>query len=169
MNRDQAIAVLRAHEPELRAAGVELLSVFGSVARGEATGGSDVDVVVRLTPGGERGRLRLFRPSRGPNPAAGANSGLFGRRGHRTGPQGTPTLKHRTRGNACLLTEAPKASWRRYTTVRPAIMVPSAGFRCRGLIPVRLISPRLLRATRRSLNSGSVIEKRSSASAEILV
>jgi predicted nucleotidyltransferase len=48
MNREQAIARLRVHEPELRQAGVESLSVCGSVARDEATDGSDVDVVVRL-------------------------------------------------------------------------------------------------------------------------
>jgi uncharacterized protein len=33
MNRDEVIATLRAHEAELRAAGVERLSLFGSVAR----------------------------------------------------------------------------------------------------------------------------------------
>lgn len=50
MDRDKAIALLREHEPELRAAGIASLSVFGSVARGEAGDGSDVDVVVRLGP-----------------------------------------------------------------------------------------------------------------------
>ena len=56
MNRDRVIAILREHEPELRAAGVERLSVFGSVARDEATETSDVDVVVRLMPDpGRRG------------------------------------------------------------------------------------------------------------------
>lgn len=49
MERDAVIATLRAHEPELRAAGVVSLSVFGSVARGEARAESDVDVVVRLS------------------------------------------------------------------------------------------------------------------------
>jgi uncharacterized protein len=41
---------LRAHEAELRALGVRRLALFGSVARGEATPGSDVDLVVRLGP-----------------------------------------------------------------------------------------------------------------------
>jgi predicted nucleotidyltransferase len=49
MDRNQVIAGLRAHEAELRAAGIDSLAVFGSVARGEATGASDVDVVVRLS------------------------------------------------------------------------------------------------------------------------
>ena len=47
MNRDQVIRALKAHEPELRAAGVVSVSLFGSVARGE-TPAHDVDVVVRL-------------------------------------------------------------------------------------------------------------------------
>ena len=47
MGRDQVIGALKAHEQELRAAGVVSMSLFGSVARGEnAT--HDVDVVVRL-------------------------------------------------------------------------------------------------------------------------
>jgi uncharacterized protein len=50
MDKDQVIAKLRAHEAELRAAGVQALSVFGSVARNEAGDGSDLDVVVRLDP-----------------------------------------------------------------------------------------------------------------------
>jgi hypothetical protein len=48
MQRDEVLAALRAHEAELRQAGVVALSVFGSVARGEATGTSDVDVLVQL-------------------------------------------------------------------------------------------------------------------------
>jgi predicted nucleotidyltransferase len=47
MERDQAIAALKAHEQEFRAAGVVSVSLFGSVARGE-TPAQDVDVVVRL-------------------------------------------------------------------------------------------------------------------------
>lgn len=47
MNRDQAISDLKAHEQEIRAAGVVSISLFGSVARGENSA-HDVDVVVRL-------------------------------------------------------------------------------------------------------------------------
>ncbi|MEO5922958.1 MAG: nucleotidyltransferase domain-containing protein [Bryobacteraceae bacterium] len=47
MTRDQAIAALRRHAPELRAAGVRSASLFGSTARGEASP-SDVDVAVQL-------------------------------------------------------------------------------------------------------------------------
>jgi hypothetical protein len=48
MRRDEALAKLRAHEPELRGAGVVALSVFGSVARDEAGDASDVDVLLRF-------------------------------------------------------------------------------------------------------------------------
>jgi len=41
------LEVLRAHEAELRARGVESLTLFGSIVRGEATATSDVDLAVR--------------------------------------------------------------------------------------------------------------------------
>lgn len=49
MDKDQVIAKLREHETELRAAGAEHMSIFGSVARGEATEESDLDVLVRFS------------------------------------------------------------------------------------------------------------------------
>ena len=45
MDRDDVIATLRAHELELKAAGVTRLRVFGSVARGEHGAESDIDIV----------------------------------------------------------------------------------------------------------------------------
>jgi uncharacterized protein len=48
MDKDRILGVLRAHEAELRASGIEKLAIFGSGARGDATEASDVDVVVRL-------------------------------------------------------------------------------------------------------------------------
>lgn len=50
MDRDQVLAVLRSHETELRAAGVEHLRLFGSVARGDQTSASDVDVALEFYP-----------------------------------------------------------------------------------------------------------------------
>jgi uncharacterized protein len=47
MERHQVIAALKAHEQELRSAGVLSVSLFGSVARGESSA-HDVDVAVRL-------------------------------------------------------------------------------------------------------------------------
>ncbi len=45
MNRDAVIAALRAHEPELKAAGVVRLSLFGSMARDAAGAESDIDLL----------------------------------------------------------------------------------------------------------------------------
>lgn len=45
MNREQVIATLREHEPELKAAGVVRLSLFGSTARGDRRPDSDVDLL----------------------------------------------------------------------------------------------------------------------------
>ncbi len=49
--RDQVLAVLRANRGRLAAVyGVRELLLFGSVARGEATGNSDVDLVMDFDP-----------------------------------------------------------------------------------------------------------------------
>ena len=60
MHKDSILAQLRAHEAELKAAGIARLSIFGSVARGDATHNSDVDVVVRLRPEKLGGGLAYF-------------------------------------------------------------------------------------------------------------
>ena len=45
MSRDEVIATLRAHERDLRAAGVVRLSLFGSAARGDSRIDSDIDLL----------------------------------------------------------------------------------------------------------------------------
>ncbi|MFZ0609394.1 MAG: nucleotidyltransferase domain-containing protein [Xanthobacteraceae bacterium] len=60
MKRDEIISRLRAHEQELRAAGVTGLALFGSAARGEQGGDSDVDVVVKLSEEARRGGFAYF-------------------------------------------------------------------------------------------------------------
>ena len=45
MDRERVISTLRAHERELKDAGVVRLSLFGSTARGEAGPESDVDLL----------------------------------------------------------------------------------------------------------------------------
>ena len=51
MDRDQIIAKLREHAPELKAAGVVHLFLHGSYARGtENRGSSDVDVIAEFDP-----------------------------------------------------------------------------------------------------------------------
>lgn len=48
MNRDAALAILRANQAELRRRGVSHASLFGSVARGQAEPDSDVDIMIDI-------------------------------------------------------------------------------------------------------------------------
>ncbi len=48
MDREHVISTLRAHEPELKAAGMVRLSIFGSTARDDAGWFSDVDLLAAL-------------------------------------------------------------------------------------------------------------------------
>ncbi len=50
-DRDRLLERLRCHEKEWRRLGVVHLSLFGSMARDQATPQSDVDVAVELAPG----------------------------------------------------------------------------------------------------------------------
>jgi hypothetical protein len=59
------LLTLRAHENELKRLGASHAAVFGSVARGEAQPGSDIDVLVDLDPDRPMGvfqyaRLKLY-------------------------------------------------------------------------------------------------------------
>lgn len=49
MEKNEIIARLQAHRSELQAMGVEHVSIFGSVARGEATAASDLDILIKLS------------------------------------------------------------------------------------------------------------------------
>lgn len=60
MKREQAITILRDYEPELKAIGIISASLFGSVARNDASPDSDIDVVVRLTENFSMGGLDYF-------------------------------------------------------------------------------------------------------------
>ncbi|MGD0190762.1 MAG: nucleotidyltransferase domain-containing protein [Rhizomicrobium sp.] len=51
MTRDDALATLRRLRPSLQVRGVAHAALFGSVARGQATRGSDVDIVVTPSDG----------------------------------------------------------------------------------------------------------------------
>jgi predicted nucleotidyltransferase len=56
---ESMIATLRSHETELRQAGVRRLSLFGSVARGDAEAGSDVDIAIEFDPAAKMDLIRL--------------------------------------------------------------------------------------------------------------
>jgi len=54
---DALLRVLREHQGELRASGVQHAAIFGPVARHQATEASDVDVLVDLGP---EARVNIF-------------------------------------------------------------------------------------------------------------
>jgi len=59
MNREEAVAILRSHEPELKQAGVLSASLFGSTARGEPDP-ADVDIAVRFSESFSSGGFDYF-------------------------------------------------------------------------------------------------------------
>ena len=61
MRRAEALRIIREHEAELRAMGVESVELFGSVARDEAGPDSDVDVLVRFDERERPKGLAFFR------------------------------------------------------------------------------------------------------------
>ena len=58
MDRDAVLERLRSHEHELKAMGVARLSLFGSVARGEAGPDSDVDLAAEFDPAAQVGMFK---------------------------------------------------------------------------------------------------------------
>jgi predicted nucleotidyltransferase len=56
---EHVIAALRAHEAELRQAGIRRLSLFGSVARGDADAESDIDLAVEFDPAAAMDLIRM--------------------------------------------------------------------------------------------------------------
>ena len=48
MNRENVLETLRAHESELKAAGVLSLRLFGSIPRGDARPDSGIDLMARF-------------------------------------------------------------------------------------------------------------------------
>ena len=98
---ERIIATLRAHEEELRRAGIRHLSLFGSIARGNAEAASDVDLAAEFDPAARMDLFRLtalerrlgniLRPPRGPVARTGREAAAPGQ--HRSGP------------SACLLGE----------------------------------------------------------------
>lgn len=50
MDSHSALSILRAHQGDLRAAGILHLHIFGSVARGDASPTSDIDLLADFDP-----------------------------------------------------------------------------------------------------------------------
>lgn len=62
MTRADIIARLRTAEPALRARGVAALYLYGSYARDEARDDSDIDVLVELDDGADKGLSGYMAP-----------------------------------------------------------------------------------------------------------
>jgi predicted nucleotidyltransferase len=58
--RTELLALIQAHQSELRAKGVEAITLFGSVARGDARHGSDVDLAIRANSAFSKGGFDHF-------------------------------------------------------------------------------------------------------------
>jgi uncharacterized protein len=56
---ERIIGTLRAHEVELRRAGIRHLSLFGSIARGHAAATSDIDLAAEFDPAVHMDLFRL--------------------------------------------------------------------------------------------------------------
>jgi predicted nucleotidyltransferase len=50
MKTEEALAILRRNERDLRARGVRRAALFGSVARGENRPDSDIDIMIEIEP-----------------------------------------------------------------------------------------------------------------------
>ncbi len=61
MTRKQALTRLKAHETELKMAGLRSLYLFGSTSRDAATEGSDVDLLCDLRDSDDMGLLEFIR------------------------------------------------------------------------------------------------------------
>jgi predicted nucleotidyltransferase len=59
LTAEQVIATLRKHAAELRQAGIRHVGLFGSLARGQTSPTSDIDLVVELDPAARIGLIRL--------------------------------------------------------------------------------------------------------------
>lgn len=61
MDKARVIQTLRQHEPELKAAGIAHLLLFGSVARGDNSVRSDVDLMAEFDPSKRRTLVSMTR------------------------------------------------------------------------------------------------------------
>ena len=81
----EALSALCAHESDLRGAGVLHAAIFGSVARGDAVTGSDVDVLVELDPAAHVSLFELAGIERRLTEILGRKVDVVSKRGLRPG------------------------------------------------------------------------------------
>ncbi|MGA3400940.1 MAG: nucleotidyltransferase domain-containing protein [Acetobacteraceae bacterium] len=74
---ETVIAILRAHESRLRAAGIRTLSLFGSVAGGEARPDSEIALAVEFDPAAKMDLIRLVGLEREPGELLGREAQIL--------------------------------------------------------------------------------------------
>jgi predicted nucleotidyltransferase len=60
MDTERILGILRQHEPEFKATGIQHLRLFGSAARGESTPQSDVDLLFDCDSSDTSSLLRIY-------------------------------------------------------------------------------------------------------------
>ena len=61
MDKDEAISIIRRNRPLLSDFHVEAIYLFGSVVRGEAVSGSDIDILIEFEPNAHIGLFGFAR------------------------------------------------------------------------------------------------------------
>ncbi|MBV9860699.1 MAG: nucleotidyltransferase domain-containing protein [Alphaproteobacteria bacterium] len=77
LTADGVISALRKHAAELRSAGIRHLSLFGSLARGEADADSDIDLAAEFDPDARVGLFELVGIERRLSEILGQRVGLL--------------------------------------------------------------------------------------------
>jgi predicted nucleotidyltransferase len=83
MDKNRILAILRSHAPELQAAGIAHLRLFGSVARDEATSQSDIDLLADFDKESRMSLLKLCHLQNQLSDLLGAEVDLIPSRGLR--------------------------------------------------------------------------------------
>lgn len=83
MDKNRILAILRSHAPELQAAGIAHLRLFGSVARDEATSQSDIDLLADFDKESRMSLLKLCHLQNQLSDLLGAEVDLISSRGLR--------------------------------------------------------------------------------------
>jgi len=119
---DAALTVeaLTRHIEELRTLGIASLVIFGSVARGDAKIGSDVDAAVCFDPAMRKRGLAHLAQYPGHRSDDVPDIGLPGRRNRRARRKSPPAARHRAGPYHCLLTAPLSVARRSWTTHAPS-------------------------------------------------
>jgi len=83
MDREHVLSILREHEPQLKASGIVHLRLFGSVARGDQTQTSDIDLLADFNDASRMTLVKFARLQHDLSLLVGANVDLVSTQGLR--------------------------------------------------------------------------------------